>query len=105
MFTRSPARADDLPRNGIRDRVFQRSDALPFACRPHSAVAAHLLDAPVNLDAVTVRVLKLDRNLASRAPAAFKRERDLELAQVLAHRENLFQRSDLESHVMQLDVP
>src|SRR5215475_10984829 len=105
MFTRLAARTDDLPRNGIRERVFQRSDALPFACRPHPPVAAHLVDAPVNLDAVTVRVLKLNRNLASRAPAAFKREHDLELAQALAQRENLFERGDLESHVMQLDVP
>ena len=37
-----------LSRHRIRDCFFQRSYAVPFSCRPHAAVAADLVDAPVD---------------------------------------------------------
>jgi hypothetical protein len=74
---------------------------LPSTGRTHAAVAADLVDVPVDLQVVAVRIGELDRKLAAGAPAPLVVDRHVVLAQVLARPQHLVQRGDLERHVME----
>ena len=55
-----------LSDHGIGDRRLQAGGALPLLGRTHLAVAADLVDAPVDLQVMPVGVLELDGKLVRR---------------------------------------
>ncbi len=59
-------------------------DAVPFVGRPHAAVAADLIDAPVNFQRMIIRVAKLDGDLAAGAAPAFEVDLGAAFAQAIA---------------------
>src|SRR5919106_4136651 len=61
------------PWQRICDRFFKSRSALPFICRAALAVRADLIHGCVNLDLVTIRVIKFDARVAPRtAPTLVK---------------------------------
>jgi len=63
-----------LPVDRVRDGLLQALSTLPFGRGAHMPVAADLVDAPINLQAVIVRIAEFDRELAAGA-AATRRNR------------------------------
>ena len=68
------------------------------------AVAADLVDAPIDFEPVVVRVAELDRELAAGAPAALEIDRDPVPAQMVARPHDIVEAADLEGDVVQLDI-
>jgi hypothetical protein len=52
----------------VRDGLLQALSTLPFGRWAHLPVTADLIDAPVNLEAVIVRIAEFDRELTAGAP-------------------------------------
>ena len=61
-----------LSANGVGDRIFEVARALPLARRTDMTVAADLVDAPVDFEAVIVRIAEFDSDLTAGATAAGK---------------------------------
>src|ERR1700741_4427594 len=68
------------------------------------AVAADLVDAPVNLQSVIVRIAEFDRELAAGAPPPGEIDVDLMPAQMVTRPDDLVEGCDLESDVVELDI-
>src|SRR3989338_4918875 len=86
------------------DSLFQRLNPMPFICRAHPAVAAHLVHAPIYFNAMVVGITKFDGNLAARPAAALEINRHLVGAQMIARANELIEGGYLESKMMQLFV-
>src|SRR2546425_168715 len=98
---RDVERGHALVLDGIRDRVFERQRLAPLARRTHAAVGADLVDAPVDLEVVTVRIRELDGELAARAPPSFEMNRHPLFPQPRAGAEDFVGRADLEREVIE----
>src|SRR3972149_4320809 len=61
-----------LSRHRIGDGFLQRLDAMPFVRWAHAAVAADLIDAPIDFQGVIVGIAKFHGDLAAGAAAPFK---------------------------------
>jgi hypothetical protein len=61
-----------LSRHGVGDGFFQRFYAVPLAGRTHPAIAADLIDAPVDFQGVIIRIAKLDGNLTAGAATSLE---------------------------------
>src|SRR5262249_20629836 len=94
-------RRQPLARHGIGHRVLERPRGLPLVGRAYLTRRADLIDAPVDLEIVAVRVAKLHGELAAGAPSAFENDRDVVLAQPGASAKHLVRRADLERKVIQ----
>ncbi len=70
----------------------------------HMPVAADLIDAPVNLQPVIVRVAEFDRELTSGAPPPDEIYRDPVAAQMVARPDDLVEGCDLKRDVVELDI-
>src|SRR5262245_38658909 len=68
------------------------------------AVAADLVDAPVDLQPVIVGVAEFDRELATGAAAPREIDRDPVAAQMVAGADDLVEGGDLEGEVVELDI-
>ncbi len=90
-----------LPGNRIGDRGFQAVGALPFMRRTRVLARRDLVDAPVDLQPMVVRVAELHRDLHAGPPAAIEIDRHIVLAQMGAGADHVVQRGDLERQVMQ----
>jgi hypothetical protein len=66
------------------------------------AAGADLVQSPVNFQAMAIGIKKLYRDLTTGPAAPFKRDRDTLFPQPLAHCEDLLDRPDLESDMVQL---
>src|SRR4030095_17170917 len=73
----------------------------PLACRPHRALGADLVDVPVDLQVVAVRIGELDGDLASRSPPSLVVEGDAVLPQPRPRAEHLVDGADLEREVVE----
>jgi len=93
-----------LPGNGIRDGFFQGSDSVPFIRRPDAAVAADLIDAPVDFHGMIVGVAELYGDLAASAAASLEVDLRAMGAQPVARANDLGEGRDFESKVMQFFV-
>ncbi len=67
---------------------------------PHAAVAADLIDTPVNFQRMIVRVAKLHGDLTAGAAAAFKVDLGAAFTQAIARVQDFAERRHLESEVM-----
>jgi hypothetical protein len=79
------------PVDRIGDRVLQRANRFPLLFRPDDALRADLIDAPVDLQQMPVRIAELDDQLHARAAAAVEIDRNLVLTQMLANANDLIQ--------------
>ena len=93
-----------LPADRIGDGLLQALCAFPFSRRPHVSVAADLIDAPVNLQPVIVRIAEFDRELTSCAPPPDEIYRDPMAAQMVARPNDLVEGCDLERDMVELDI-
>src|SRR5713226_2527825 len=93
-----------LAGHGIGDGVLQGEGLAPLARGPHVAAGADLIEAPVDLQVVAVRVLELDGELATGAPPSFEVDGHPLLAQPGAGAEHFVQRPDLEGEVIERAV-
>src|SRR5262249_12806662 len=93
-----------LPGHRIGNRFVQRSYAVPFAGGPDAAIAADLIDAPVNFQRMIIRVTKLHGDLATGTPPAFEVDLRAMRAQPVARVDDLCQGRDLESEMVQFAV-
>lgn len=69
---------------GIGDGGGEAVRPFPFAQWPHRAIAANLIDTPVDLQAVPVRIAEFDGDLAAGAAPALEINGDAVLPQVIA---------------------
>lgn len=88
--------------NWIGDRLLQAGRAAPLIGWPHPLVATDLIHAPVYLQVVAVGVQELHRDLRSGSPPAFKHDRHLMAAQMIAGAEDFIQGGDLKGEMVQL---
>src|ERR1041385_640634 len=72
-----------LSRYGIGNRRFQPAHAVPLLARPRPPIAADLVNAPIYLQPVVVRIAEFDGQLATGAPASFKVDRHAMALQVI----------------------
>ena len=93
-----------LARNGVGYRFFQRSDAVPLVGWTHPAVAADLIDAPIDFQRVIVGVAKLDGDLAAGAAAPFEIDSRAVGPQAVARPYDLGERGNLERQMVQLAI-
>src|SRR5260221_3634349 len=78
--------------------------ALPLLARPHLALAADLVEAPVDLEPVAIGIAELHGNLHAGATPAVEIDLYLVFAQMVARADHLVERRDLEGNVVELDV-
>src|SRR3990172_950492 len=100
----SSVQAGILAGHRFGDSLFQRLNPMPFICRADPAVAAHLVHAPIDFNAMVVGITKFDGNLAARPAASLEINRHLMGAQMIARANNLIEGGYLESKMMQLFV-
>lgn len=93
-----------LSGHGIGDGLLQRFYAIPLVGRPHAAIAAHLIDAPVNFQRVVVRVAKFHGDLAAGAPPAFKIDFSTVFAQAVAGVQNFGEGRNFEGKMVQFSM-
>ncbi len=93
-----------LARNGVGYRFFQRSDAMPLAGRTHPAVAADLIDAPIDFQRMIVGVAKLHGDLAAGAAAPFEIDSRTVGPQAVARPDDLGESRNLERQMVQLPI-
>ena len=85
-----------LARNGVGYRFFQRSDAVPLIGWTHPAVAADLIDTPIDFQGVIVGIAKLHGDLAAGAPPPFKVDFCIVRTQAVARADHLGKGRNLE---------
>ncbi len=90
-----------LARHRIGDGFVQRLYAVPFVRRPDMAVAADLIDTPVDFQGVVVRVAELDGDLTAGAAPSFKVDLGAVLLQPVAGAQHFAEGRDFEGEVMQ----
>src|SRR5215470_11387603 len=95
------ARRQRLALHRIRYRILQRARRPPLGARTHVAVRADLVDIPVDLEVVAVRVGELDRDLAASAAAALENDGHAVLAEPGAGAKHLVERAHLEREVIE----
>src|SRR5882724_7105839 len=81
-----------LAAHGIGDRLRQALRTLPLGRRAGATVAADLVDPPIDLEAVAVRIAELDGDLAAGPAAALEIDGDALGAQVIARSQHLVER-------------
>src|SRR5262245_42451942 len=86
--------------DGVGDRFLQGLGRLPLAARADVAVAADLIDAPVDLDVVALGVAELDGQLAAGPAPSLEVDGNVVLAQPRAGAEDLVGRGHLEREVV-----
>src|SRR5260221_7349141 len=69
-----------LTTHRIGDRRIEAPHPFPFRLRPGPAIAADLVDAPIDFQAVAVGIAEFDGQLATGAPAALENDFDLAFA-------------------------
>src|SRR5579862_5249782 len=92
-----------LATDRIVDRLFEAVRPDPFFFGADNPVGANLIEAPIDLEAMTVGIAKLDRDLRAGAAPALEIDRPIHLLQVIAREDHLIERSHLESDVIELD--
>ena len=86
---------------GVGDGVFQRAGLAPLAGRADGAVRADLIDEPVDLEIVAVRIREFHGDLTAGAPAALEVNRDPVFAEPGAGPEHFVEAAHLEGEVVQ----
>ena len=89
-----------LSRYRMCNSFVERFYAMPLVRWPHAAVAADLIDTPVNFERMIVRVAKLHGDLTAGAAAAFKVDLGAAFTQAIARAKDFAERRHLESEVM-----
>src|SRR5205823_6338124 len=85
-----------LAAHRIDDRILDRTHALPFGGWPGRAVAADLIDPPIDFETVPIGVAEFDRDLAAGTPPTFEIDQHLAAAQMVSRPHHLVERRDLE---------
>src|SRR6516164_11843084 len=93
---RRVVQAGVLAAHRVGDRVFEAAGALPLARRAHVTVAADLIDAPVDLKPMIVRIAEFDGDLTAGAAAAGEVDLRAMPAQMVVRAQDLVKRRDLE---------
>jgi hypothetical protein len=83
---------------------FQRSYAVPLIGRTHAAVAADLIDTPVDFQGMIIGIATLHGDLATGASPAFEVDLRAVRTQAIAGADDLCQGRDLESEMVQFPV-
>lgn len=83
---------------GIGDGGGEAVRPFPFAQWPHRAIAANLIDTPVDLQAVPVRIAEFDGDLAAGAAPALEIDGDAMPPQVIARAHHLVECRNLEGN-------
>src|SRR5262249_60032706 len=77
----------------------------PLACRTRLTFATDLIDVPVDLEIVAVRVGELDGDLTASATATLEHDRHAVLTKPGTRAEHLVERPDLEGEVIEAAAP
>ena len=93
-----------LPWYGIGYGLLQGTYPMPFVGRPYPIIAAHLIQAPIDLQTVVVGIAKLHRNLTSSSAPTFEIDGNVTGPQAITGMQDLIQRRDLEGHMVQLQI-
>src|SRR5439155_1186656 len=104
LALRAIAQRGVLTLHRIGDRRVEAAHPFPFLLWPRSAIAADLVDAPIDLQAMAIGVAEFDGQLAAGAPATLEIDLDPVIAQVIAGPQDLLQRRDLEGDVVEFDI-
>src|SRR5262245_17469880 len=94
-------RRESLTGHRIGHRILERARLAPFAGGADPAVGPDLIDAPVDLQVIAVRVPKFHGNLASGPPPSLEDDRNASLSQPLPRLEDLVECGHLEREVVE----
>ena len=90
-----------LTTDGIGDGVAEAVDAFPFARWPHGAIAADLIDAPIDLQPMPIGIAELDGDLAAGPAPPLEVDRHAMSAQMIARAQNLVERRNFECQMIE----
>src|SRR5215472_15383293 len=93
-----------LAAHRVGDRVFEAAGALPLACRANVAVTADLVDTPVDLEPMIVRIAEFDGDLTAGSTAAGEVDLRAMPAQMVVRAQDLVERRDLEGDMVEIGI-
>src|SRR5207248_3453922 len=104
LARRSGMQRGVLTGHRVGDRRIETAHPVPFLLGPRPAIAADLVDAPIDLQPVAIGVAEFDGELAAGAPAPLEIDLDPMFAQMIAGAHHLLQCRNLEGDMVELNI-